>query len=80
MTNDRLRSPASRVMNEAMELAIAESYLIQKPRCSSMLIPPTPSGNCRGFDKGLAAVVVSADGNVGCHPDRGCSELEAFQS
>jgi hypothetical protein len=65
------RSPASKVMNEAIELAIAEKS--PYPEASKFIDAGTPYTEqeiADAFDKGLAAVVVSADGSVRIiHPE-----------
>lgn len=65
MTNNQPRSPASRVMDEAIELAIAEES--PYPEASMFIDADTPYTEreiAEAFDKGLAAVVVSADGSI----------------
>lgn len=65
MTNNHPRSPASRVMSEAIELAIAEKS--PYPEASMFIDDGTPYTEREIADacnKGLAAVVVSADGSV----------------
>ena len=62
-SNDR--SPASEVMHEAIELAIAEKS--PYPEASKFIDADTPYTEreiADAFDKGLAAVVVSADGSI----------------
>lgn len=62
-SNDR--SPASKVMHEAIELAIAEKS--PYPEASKFIDADTPYTEreiADAFDKGLAAVVVSADGSI----------------
>lgn len=65
MTSIQPRSPASRVMNEAIELAIAEKS--PYPEASMFIDADTPYTEreiADAFDKGLAAVVVSEDGSI----------------
>ncbi len=65
MTVNHPRSPASIVMNEAIELAIAEKS--PYPEASMFIDADTPYTEREisdAFDKGLAAVVVSADGST----------------
>lgn len=65
MTNNHLRSPASKVMSEAIELAIAEES--PYPEAAMFIDAGTPFTEreiSRAFEKGLAAVVVSEDGST----------------
>jgi hypothetical protein len=65
MTDNQPQSPASRVMSEAIELAIAEKS--PYPEASMFIDADTPYTEreiAEAFDKGLAAVVVSANGSV----------------
>jgi hypothetical protein len=58
-------SPAGRVMNEAIELAIAEESPF--PKASAFIDANTPSTErqiAKAFSKGFAAVVVSEDGGT----------------
>lgn len=59
------RSPASKVMHEAIELAIAEES--PYPEAAMFIDADTPYTEreiMQAFDKGLAAVVVSEDGDI----------------
>jgi hypothetical protein len=58
-------SPAGKVMNEAVELAIAEES--PYPEASAFINADTPYTNRqikRALDEGFAAVVVSEDGRT----------------
>ena len=58
-------TPAGKVMSEAVELAIAEKS--PYPEASMFIDADTPYTEgeiADAFDKGLAAVVVSADGSI----------------
>jgi hypothetical protein len=65
MSRKSERSPASKVMSEAIEMAIAEESPF--PEAAMFIDADTPYTQreiAMAFDKGLAAVVVSEDGST----------------
>ncbi len=65
MSVKKERSPASKVMDEAIELAIAEES--PYPEAAMFINAGTPFTEreiVQAFEKGLAAVLVSADGGT----------------